>query len=111
MYPFIANTDGRIDEANFWSPKSTRSIKQMEPGTPFFLRLKHPRSCIAGYGFFAHFDALELDLAWDLFGWRNGAPDKIHFLERIGAYRGVNLLNPRSPGSRLGSTILRAVYL
>ena len=47
MQPFIALTDkawfdylseradyGRLDEANFWSPKAQRPMKRMKPGEP-----------------------------------------------------------------------------
>jgi putative restriction endonuclease len=121
-HPFIGVTDkawfdflasqaptGRIDEANFWSPKSVTRIKAMAPGTPFFLRLKHPWNAIAGYGFFAHFSVLDLDSAWDLFGWKNGDSDKLRFLTRIGRYRKVDLLDPASRRDPIGCTVLRSV--
>lgn len=124
MQHFIANTDhawfdflsdraapgGRLDEANFWSPKSLKPMKTLAPGAPVFLRLKAPRSCIAGYGFFAHFDAIDIDLAWVLFWWKNGDPDKLRFLVRIGQYRGLDLLEPGAPRKPLGCTILRDVH-
>jgi hypothetical protein len=61
--PFIALTDkawfdflsehaerGRIDEVNFWSPKSTSPMKTMVPGEPIFFRLKDPHYSIGTYG-------------------------------------------------------------
>jgi hypothetical protein len=120
VQPFIALTDkawfdflrertttGLVDEVNFWSPKSTRPMKRMEPGEPVFFRLKSPYNAIAGYAFFAHFHLLDLDMAWDFFGWKNGDPDKVRFFQRIGAYREVDLLNPQAPRQPLGCTILR----
>jgi putative restriction endonuclease len=120
MPPFIAVTDkhwfdflaasapgGVADEVNFWSPKSTRPMKQMDVGDVVFFRLKHPINAIAGYGFFAVFRVLDIDLAWELFGWKNGDPDKLRFLERIGAYRGVDLLSPATSRAPLGCTALR----
>ena len=101
-------TDGVVDEVNFWSPQSTRPMKAMTPGEVVFFRLKKPHYAIAGYGFFAHFQVLDLDTAWDLFTWKNGDPDKAAFLRRIGGYRRVNLLDPRQPRGQLGCTILRA---
>ena len=75
--PFIALTDkawfdflaghaehGVVDEVNFWSPASTEPLKEMQPGEPVFLRLKKPWHAIAGYGLFAHFSVLDLDVAW-----------------------------------------------
>jgi putative restriction endonuclease len=118
--PFIANTDrawfdflatravsGRVDEVNFWSPNATSPMKTMVPGEVIFFRLKRPDYRIAGYGFFAHFSLVDLHTAWSAFGWKNGDPDRIAFLTRIGSYRGVDLLAPSSPASPLGCTIVR----
>jgi len=120
VQPFIALTDkswfdflskrtstGIVDEVNFWSPKSTRPMKHMQPGEPLFFRLKRPYYAIAGYAFFAHFHVLDLDMAWDYFGWKNGDPDKVSFFQRIGGYRGIDLFDPRTPRQPLGCTILR----
>jgi putative restriction endonuclease len=120
VQPYIALTDqdwfdffsartptGLVDEVNFWSPKSTRPLKHMEPGAPVFFRLKRPYHAIAGYAFFAHFQLLDLDMAWDYFGWKNGDPDKVHFFQRIGEYRGLDLFDPQAPRQPLGCTILR----
>jgi putative restriction endonuclease len=118
--PFIAQTDwawysyltdqsvaGRLDEANFWSPRSLVPMASLRPGSPVFLRLKKPRYAIAGYGFFAHFTKLSLDEAWEFFGWKNGDPTVTRFLERIGHYRRVNLFDPRAERAPIGCTILR----
>ena len=120
MFPFVANTDkawfdflagksvaGRVDEVNFWSPQATRPMKHMEPGEPVFFRLKSPNHAIAGYGFFAHFAKLGLDEAWRLFDWRNGDPYEAAFLHRIGKYRRIDLLDPRTPRDPMGCTVLR----
>lgn len=120
LEPFIANTDrawfdfltskavdGRVDEVNFWLPKATTPMKQMLPGETIFFRLKRPDHAIAGYGFFAHFDVVDLHLAWSAFGWKNGDPDKRRFFERIGQYRGVDLLARGADVAPLGCTILR----
>lgn len=123
MQPFIALTDkawfdfllsqapsGIVDEVNFWSPKSTQPLKQMQAGQPVFFRLKNPFNAIAGYGFFAHYRLIEIDFAWELFGWKNGDPDKLRFLQRIGDYRELDLLDPRAPKAPLGCTILREAH-
>lgn len=102
-----AGPGGHLDEVNFWSPKATSPPRQLDPGSPFFFRLKSPRNCIAGYGFFAHFSVLRLDQAWTWFGTRNGDPDEEAFLERIGGYRGQDLLDPAAARESLGCTILR----
>lgn len=118
--PFIANTDrawfdflrsravdGRVDEVNFWQPRATTPMKEMSPGEPIFFRLKKPDYAIAGYGFFAHFERLDLHAAWSAFGWKNGDPDKGRFFARIGRYRGVDLLAPSVELAPIGCTILR----
>lgn len=123
MQPFIALTDkawfdylssqspnGVVDEVNFWSPRSTQPLKRMEAGQPVFFRLKNPFNAIAGYGFFAHHRLIEIDFAWELFGWKNGDPDKLRFLQRIGEYRKQDLFDPRLPKEPLGCTILREAH-
>jgi putative restriction endonuclease len=120
--PFIAVTDkawfdflagradrGYLDEVNFWSPKSVRPMKHMALGEPVFFRLKSPVNAIAGYGFFAHFGVLDLEVAWQCFGWKNGDPDRHRFLHRIGEYRGVDLLAGKAERAPIGCTILRSV--
>ena len=62
---------------------------------------------IAGYGFFTHFHVVGIDMAWDLFDWRNGDPDRGRFLERIGGYRGTDLSDPSAERGKMGCTILR----
>jgi putative restriction endonuclease len=118
--PFIALTDkewfdfllsfaesGRLDEVNFWSPKSLRPMKHMSPGEPVFFRLKRPHYAIAGYGFFAHFAVMSLEEAWETFALKNGDPDKLRFLKRIGEYRDVDLRDPGVIAKPIGCTILR----
>ncbi len=120
LEPFLANTDrawfeflatravdGRVDEVNFWLPRARRPMKHMIPGETIFFRLKSPDYAIAGYGFFAHFDVVDLHTAWSAFGWKNGDSDKRRFFERIGKYRGVDLLAPGAVIAPIGCTILR----
>lgn len=121
--PFIAVTDkawfdflagraerGGLDEVNFWSPSSAAAMKRMVPGEPVFFRLKSPFNAVVGYGFFAHFAVLDLEVAWQCFGWKNGDPDRQSFLRRIGRYRGVDLFQ-KGERRPLGCTILRSVQL
>jgi len=82
-------------------------MERRVPGEPVCFRLKSPHLAIAGYGFFAHFARLGLDEAWRLFGWRNGGPFQASFLQRIGGYRKLDLLDPATPGDPLGCTVLR----
>jgi putative restriction endonuclease len=117
---FVANTDrgwfdflasraagGRLDEVNFWLPRATTPMREMMVGEPVFFRLKKPDYAIAGYGFFAHFQVLDLDLAWQTFGEKNGDPSRDRFFERIGKYRGIDLRLPSARRDPVGCTILR----
>jgi putative restriction endonuclease len=108
-FDFLANRsgNGRVDEANFWHPKATSPMRKMHPGEPIFFRLKSPVDAIAGYGFYAHFQVLDLDLAWQTFGDKNGDPTRERFFERIGGYRKVDLLHPASRRDPVGCTVLR----
>jgi len=100
-----------VDEVNFWSPRARTPLRaDLRPGDPVFLRLKSPRNAIAGYGFYGTFSRLHLEQAWEWFDWRNGDPDPIRFLQRLGRYRGVDLLDPQAPRDPLGCTILRNVF-
>ena len=118
--PFIANTDHawfdyladvsrftHLDEVNFWQPKAVRPMKRMLAGAPVFFRLKGARSCIAGYGFFVSFAVVQLSTAWELFGIKNGDPDEARFRNRIGRYRGVDLLDPSVVAAPIGCNVLR----
>jgi putative restriction endonuclease len=118
--PFVALTDRRwfdylrsvsvegvVDEVNFWSPEAQRPMKRMRPGEPVFFRLKQPVHAVAGYGFFAHFALLDLDVAWGTFGMRNGFADRIGFLEALGEWRKKDGQGLLADGRRLACTILR----
>lgn len=117
---YVANTDwawfeflsgrsssGRVDEVNFWSPRATRPMKKFHPGEPMFFKLKAPRYVIAGYGFFAAYHFLDLDTCWELFGWKNGVPDRIRFLQRTGEYRDLDLFDPRAERHPIGCNVFR----
>src|SRR5262245_59280247 len=119
MEPFVAITDsgwfrylagkspdGRVDEVNFWSPSTTRRLRRFSPGAPVFFRLKAPMNAIVGYGFFAHFAQLEVDIAWRTFGDKNGAATFEEFLSRMGRYRGLDLSDPVVIRRPLGCTLL-----
>lgn len=82
------SSDGRLDEVNFWRPRSQLPIRALEPGAPFFLRLKTPVNAIAGYGFFTAWHLLPLREAWRVFEQKNGAASFLEFLQRIDSFRG-----------------------
>ncbi len=100
----------RVDEVNFWSPRSPKAIKAFALGEPVFFRLGKGRGpghgyghrMIAGYGFFAaHLDTIDVHLAWQLFGPKNGADTFSEFARILGR------LTPASWRERLGTMILR----
>lgn len=95
-----ADGQGRLDEVNFWNP-SGKTLKNFTPGTPIFFRLKAPYKCIAGYGFFAVFHPMRLDLAWDCFGPKNGADDSY----------ALSTLTQKEKHAVIGCTVLRNVIL
>jgi putative restriction endonuclease len=96
-----------LDEVNFWQPKATKPMKDLKVGEPIFFRLKKPDYAIVGYGFFADFQVLDLDLAWQSFGEKNGDPTREHFFGRIGKYRGIDLMQPTAQRAPIGCTVLR----
>lgn len=106
-YLAARSPDRRVDEVNFWSPSTTRRLRVFPPGAPVFFRLKAPVNAVAGYGFFAEFAELEVDVAWRTFGDKNGAPDIGAFLDRMGAYRRLDLSDPAVVRRPLGCTLLR----
>lgn len=63
-----------FDEVNFRQPSAKPLFTNIEPGTPFFFKLKRPYNHIGGYGTFVSFVRLPLSLAWEAFGEKNGAP-------------------------------------
>lgn len=68
-----------LDEVNFWQPSARPMFTTIEPGTPFFFKLKKPLSRIGGYGTFVSFVRLPLSLAWETFGEKNGAASFAEF--------------------------------
>jgi putative restriction endonuclease len=92
---FVANTDHDwftllrarqpLDEVNFWQPTPGRPLSVLQPGTPFFFRLKAPHKRIGGFGYFARREVIRVDLAWDAFGEKNGAASQGEMTRRIAA--------------------------
>jgi putative restriction endonuclease len=114
MEGYIANTDWdwylflkerRLDEVNFWFPSGIQLLKRMQPGAPFFFKLKKPHYAVAGYGYFARSSAIPAWLAWESFEERNGAPDYSTFLARIEKYQ------PRPAGVQRGDQIVGCLMI
>ena len=55
----------------------------IQPGDPFFFKLKAPYNAIGGFGLFARFVVLPVWHAWDVFGQANGTRDEWELLERL----------------------------
>ena len=60
------------DEVNFWQPGATAPFTGASLGLPFLFKLKRPYNHIAGGGFFVTYSRLPLNLAWEVFGQKNG---------------------------------------
>jgi hypothetical protein len=87
-----------IAEVNFWRPGAS-SFRALNPGEPFFFKLKAPHNAIGGFGLFARFQTLPVWQAWDVFGQANGTADVHELLtrlDRLSASTGVrrHLTNP-----------------
>jgi len=77
-----------VDEVNFWQPHGNRVFRAIQPGEPFFFKLRAPLKKIAGFGFFERFEALPAWLAWECFGKMNGASNFESMVDRIVRLRG-----------------------
>ena len=76
-----------IEEVNFWQPSGGDAFRALQPGEPFFFRLKSPHYAIGGFGYFARHEIVPAWLAWSSFGLLNGAPDFDTMCRRIERYR------------------------
>lgn len=75
------------DEVNFWRPSSTLNFKAIKPGEPFLFKLHSPNNFIVGGGFYVRHTTLPLSIAWEVFGEKNGTPNKDMLHKRITQYR------------------------
>ena len=97
MRGHIANTDWdwfsflsaqpALEEVNFWRPSGKINSVSLQPGEPFFFKLKAPRNAIGGFGYFARYSNAPLWYAWESFGVRNGAPNFESMRVQIERYR------------------------
>lgn len=100
-YTFLAR-QSPLDEVNFWAPSPGNPLK-LDPGTPWFFKLKRPHDAIAGFACFARYEELPLWLAWDAFETRNGAADLESLRRLIGRNRAEGMADP---GTRVGCYML-----
>lgn len=107
MHGFIANTDFEwyeflrrrpdLDEVNFWAPSGRAVMRSIQPGEPFFFRLKKPHYRIAGFGYFVHASTVPLSLAWEAFEDKNGAADLPSMRGRVLKYRAKAVAAAQNP--------------
>jgi len=94
-------------EVNFWRPLSGREFRALDPGDPFFFKLKAAHgSAIAGFGFYAGFMSLTVNAAWDFFRESNGVHTKADMWERIGYYVQRNRGGEIGPLHEIGCIVL-----
>ena len=74
------------EEVNFWRP-SNAPFKALAPGELFLFKLHAPENFIVGGGFFARFEHMPVDLAWEVFGESNGVRSLTEMRGRIAHYR------------------------
>ncbi len=94
-YNFLKSRDN--EDINFWQPGGNSQFRVLNPGEPFLFKLKAPINKIAGIGFFTSFSFLPLEMAWNIFGERNGVSSLNLFRTKILSYRNENnsfMVNP-----------------
>jgi putative restriction endonuclease len=80
-------SEQKPDEVNFWQPSGSSSFHVLKPGEPLLFKLHSPQNFIVGGGFFSHFTRLPVSLAWDAFGYKNGAQSFTKMRDRVWKYR------------------------
>ena len=101
-YSFLKEREN--EDINFWQPGGNSNFRAIKSGAPFIFKLKYPMNAIAGVGFFSSHSILPLDVAWDIFGERNGLDSYFKFRNKIIAYR--NFKNPFHSNSNIGCIVL-----
>jgi putative restriction endonuclease len=99
---FVAPTDHQwytflrarpeLTEVNFWRPGGL-GFQALQPGEPFFFKLKGRYNAIGGFGLFARFARLPVWRAWQLFDAANGVATELALRDRLERLSG--------PGARL----------
>lgn len=98
----------KVDEVNFWQPHGSRTFRALQPGEPFFFKLRGSGGRIGGFAFFTRFASLPAWLAWDCFGEMNGAPDFESMVRRIMSLRREDGPSARAGDFPIGCIILSA---
>ncbi|MCY3883696.1 MAG: HNH endonuclease [Gammaproteobacteria bacterium] len=89
------------DEINFWRPSAT-SFKALLPGELFLFKSKTGSKGIVGGGWFSTFRFMECFLAWEVFGFGNGAASEAEMMDQINSHRE----EAASPTTKIGCIVL-----
>lgn len=73
-----------LDEVNFWQPSTRPAFDNAPIGMPFVFKVKRPYNHIAGAGYFITRSVLPLNLAWEIFGEKNGAASLAELRDLLG---------------------------
>lgn len=79
------------EDINFWQPGGNSTFRVLESGAPFLFKLRYPINAITGVGFFSSHTFLPINMAWDVFGNRNGCNTFTEFQNLILQYRAERL--------------------
>jgi len=71
------------DDVNFWQPGGATNFKALTAGEPFLFKLKSPLNAIGGIGFFSSHTFLPINMAWEIFGNKNGCDSFMQFRQMI----------------------------
>lgn len=83
------------EDINFWQPGGNSTFKVLEKLEPFLFKLKSPNNVIGGVGFFSSHTFLPMNMAWEVFGIKNGCNSFNEFQKLILQYRSEKLnINP-----------------
>jgi len=93
------------EDINFWQPSGKTRFNAINPGAPFLFKLKAPHNAIAGIGFFSSNSILPIEVAWDIFGERNGVASYFQFRKTIINYRSFTN-NPFDQNPNIGCIVL-----
>lgn len=103
-FSFLAKRREPAEDVNFWRPGGNQSFRAIAVGAPFAFKLKFPSNAIGGLGFFSSYTNLPLDVAWDIFGQRNGVESYAEFKNTIISYRSEK--NPFAVNPNIGCIVL-----
>lgn len=76
-----------LTEVNFWQPGGRSGFNALRGGELFLFKLHYPKNFIVGGGIFTHNNAYPVSLAWEAFGYANGAYSLEDMRDRIRKYR------------------------